>query len=75
MSDKAAVYTVELGSSDSMVRISEVSNGYRVKYVLSIGEPVQNAYMSGNQVVVQTKNRKLKIYDPNTGHLIRMQNV
>ena len=73
MSDKAAVYTVEMGSSDSMIRIAEISDGYRVRYVLSVGEPVANAYMSGNQVVVVTKKGTLKIYDPNNGHLIRMQ--
>lgn len=74
MSDKAAVYTVELGSTNNMIRIAEVSNGYRVKYVLSVGEPVVSAYISGNQVVVQTK-RALKIYDPNNGHLIRSQGL
>lgn len=74
MSDKAAVYSVELGNTNNMIRIAEVSNGYHVKYVLSVGEPVVNAYISGNQVVVQTK-KAIKFYDPNNGHLIRVQGL
>lgn len=75
MSNTAAVYNVQLGNIDTVVRISDAGDGYKILHTLSIGEPVQNAYISGNQVVVQTKNRKLKIYDPKTGHLIRMQSI